>query len=68
MVILIHVLTFYAMFLRYLALYTKYNPLLDGSASAQVDSFLAEDNELEVYGKVQSLLYLLNALLGYFVL
>jgi len=30
----------------------KYNPLLDGSASAQVDSFLAEDNELEVYGKV----------------
>ena len=40
---------------RYLALYTKYSPLLDGSASAQVDNFLAEDNELEVYGKVQCL-------------
>ncbi|XP_065898705.1 dynein axonemal heavy chain 3-like isoform X2 [Dysidea avara] len=36
---------------KYLALYSKYNPLLDGSASAQVDSFLAEDNELDISGK-----------------
>jgi len=37
---------------RYLSLYSKYNPLLDGSASAQVDIFLAEGNELDVCGKV----------------
>ena len=37
---------------RYLSLYSKYNPLLDGSASAHVDLFLAEGNDLDVCGKV----------------
>lgn len=40
---------------RYLSTtYDQYQPLLDGSASRDVDAFLKSDEELSVFGKVRT--------------
>ena len=40
---------------RYLSTtYEKYRPLLDGSASLDVDTFLKSDEELSMFGKVRT--------------
>ena len=42
---------------RYLSMYESHRSLLDGSASAELDKFLKEEQDLEYIGKVHTYIH-----------